>query len=146
MKRLARPFIVLLSLGVISMSWAQSATHPSPYINVSPVPNVSQQNPLQQQVALQFPETVKNTEQAIAYLLVGSGFTLSDKAQWDESLKALMQTPLAVTQQTLGPLPLQQALLTLAGPAFQLLVDPVHRKIAFRLRPDFQKLYGDRPS
>ncbi len=142
MKQSVRIVIAALGLGVVSMSWALSETHPSPYISVSPVPDISQQNPLQQQVTLQFPETVKTTGQAIAYLLVGSGFTLSDKAQWDESLKALMQTPRAVTQQTLGPLPLQQALLTLAGPAFQLLVDPVHRKVAFRLKPDFQTLYG----
>ena len=43
----------------------------------------------------------------------------------------LFALPLPEVHRQLGPMSLQQALETLAGPAFQLVEDPVHRLVAF---------------
>ena len=43
----------------------------------------------------------------------------------------LLDLPLPEAHRTLGPLPLRTALAILAGPAFRLVEDPVHRLISF---------------
>jgi len=50
-----------------------------------------------------------------------------------EEAKVLLDLPLPAIHRTIGPMTLDRALNTLSGEAFELIVDPVHRKVAFEL-------------
>ncbi|MGH8490231.1 MAG: FimV/HubP family polar landmark protein, partial [Gammaproteobacteria bacterium] len=55
-------------------------------------------------------------------------------------LPTLLGWPLPAVHRTLGPMRLDEALKTLAGPAHYLVVDPVHRLVSFELREPYQGL------
>lgn len=92
--------------------------------------------PLSAIVAVRFPRPVQTVEQAVQHLLDGSGYRLAGAP--DSPAAIMLAQPLPKVHRSLGPLPLDQALQTLAGPVFQLVQDPLHRRIAFELctQPD----------
>ena len=96
----------------------------------------AQAAPLSVIVAVRFPGPVQTVEQAIQHLLDGSGYRLAGAP--DSPAAIMLAQPLPEVHRSLGPLRLDQALQTLAGPVFQLVQDPLHRRIAFELclQPD----------
>ena len=59
----------------------------------------------------------------------------------------LMVLPLPAVHRSIGPMSLKRALETLAGPAFLLIEDPVHRLVAFeRCAMEWQAVQGTVPS
>ena len=50
--------------------------------------------------------------------------------------------PLPMVDRDFGPMTISQGLETLAGSHFQLLIDPVHRQIAFRLKLNLYPLFA----
>ena len=65
------------------------------------------------------------------YLLQRSGYRLAATESTAPETLALFALPLAAVHRHLGPMTLREALETLAGPAFHLVQDPVHRLITF---------------
>ena len=59
------------------------------------------------------------------------GYRLAPEAAADASREVLLALPLPGPHRALGPMPVQTALETLAGPAFRLVEDPVHRLVTF---------------
>ena len=87
--------------------------------------------PLSAMVAVRFPRPVQTVEQAVQHLLDGSGYRLAGAS--DSPAAIMLAQPLPEVHRSLGPLRLDQALQILAGPVFQLVQDPLHRRIAFEL-------------
>ena len=67
------------------------------------------------------------------FLLARSGYVLAEDSVLSKEAKALLRLPLPHIHRKIGPMTLDRALHTLSGDAFELVVDPVHRKIAYEL-------------
>ncbi len=101
------------------------------YATVRAVPTLAQINLLAAPVTVQFPGSVDTVGQAVAHLLRPSGYRLAAEAVAEPARAMLLRLPLPAAHRTLGPMPLQSALETLAGPAYRLAEDPVHRLVSF---------------
>jgi type IV pili sensor histidine kinase/response regulator len=97
------------------------------------IPPEDQLNPLKVVIKTKIPKGIATVGDSVAYLLVRSGYTLADQAVLSENAKSLLSLPLPEIHRTIGPMTLDNALRTLSGSAFELVVDPVHRKVAFVL-------------
>ena len=112
------------------------------YTVVSATPTVAQDNILSVIVTINFPVPIQTVGDAIHHLLQPSGYSLARfDAQGPEVIQ-LLSLPLPDVHRSLGPMSLQDALLTLASPAFRLSSDPVHRLIAYDLKPDYQREFA----
>ena len=69
--------------------------------------------------------------EAVQHLLSGSGYRLAAETVADSARSGLLGFPLPEAHRSLGPMLLQDALETLAGPAFRLVEDPLHRLVSF---------------
>ena len=101
------------------------------YATVQAVPTSAQVHLLSAMVRVQFPASVVNVGQAVEHLLQPSGYRLASESAADPFRRTLLNLPLPEPHRVLGPMPLQTALETLAGPAFRLVEDPVHRLVSF---------------
>lgn len=93
-------------------------------------PSEAQADPLQAMTTVQFPDQVRTVGDAIGHLLQQSGYRLAGSEVTGPASVYLMALPLPAVHRSLGPLPLERALETLAGPAYRLVEDPVHRLVA----------------
>ena len=94
-------------------------------------PTEAQADPLQATITVQFPESVRTVGVAVRHLLQQSGYRLAESEATGSESAYLIALALPAVQRSLGPMTLRQALETLAGPAFHLVEDPVHRLVAF---------------
>ncbi|MDX1252269.1 MAG: conjugal transfer protein [Gammaproteobacteria bacterium] len=84
-------------------------------------------------INVRFPQQVSTVGEALDFLLRRSGYRLVDT---DSPAMAILQAlPLPAVHRQLGPLTLNNALLTLAGSAYRLSVDPLHRTLSFNAAP-----------
>jgi len=111
------------------------------YLSTPLKPTLAQQDLLQQRLEIKFPQNILTIEQAIQFTLQFSGYRLVDLNALQAPVREMLSQPLAQINRSFGPMTLEQALETLVGPAFCLLVDPVHRLISFQLKPAYRKLY-----
>ncbi len=105
------------------------------YAMVRAVPTRAQIDLLAAPVTVQFPASVDTVGKAVEHLLRPSGYRLAADAVADPSRAVLLGLPLPAVHRTLGPMPLQSALETLAGPAYRLVEDPLHRLVSFERCP-----------
>jgi type IV pili sensor histidine kinase/response regulator len=103
------------------------------YSHVRNVPLADQFNPLKVVVSTTFPSQLQSVGQAMNFLLLRSGYEMANTLVLSDEAIELLRLPLPEVHRQIGPITLDQALKTLAGDAFDLIVDPVHRKIAFEL-------------
>ena len=101
------------------------------YSTVQPAPSLAQQDPLTAPVVSVLPASVTRIGEAVETLLGPSGYRLASPFAAEAERAELLNLPLPEVHRTLGPLPLRTALAILAGPAFRLVEDPVHRLISF---------------
>ncbi len=101
------------------------------YSMYSATPTTAQQDLLAATVTLRFPTRIQSVGESIQYLLQRSGYRLADPDVAGDDTRALFALPLPAVHRHLGPVALRDALQTLAGPAFLLVQDPVHRLITF---------------
>jgi len=97
------------------------------------LPTAAQADLLSTTITIRFPERIQTIGEAVRYLLQRSGYRLTDQHAVNSVTAGLLGLPLPAVHRNLGPITLQQALETLAGPVFRLVQDPVHRLIAFEL-------------
>ena len=98
------------------------------YTLVELVAEPAQRNLMQQIVDITIPPTLDATVgDAMRHALLRSGYRLCASAQ----ATVLFQLPLPAADLHLGPLTLREALLTLAGPAWDLSVDDAFRCVCF---------------
>jgi len=98
------------------------------YTLVELAPTAAQQNLLLQVVDVAVPDTLNaSVGDALRHVLQRSGYRLCDGHDAD----ALLTWPLPAAHYRLGPVVLRDALLTLAGPAWDLQVDHGTRRVCF---------------
>lgn len=101
------------------------------YSVVAAVPTEAQADLLATTMTVRFPERIRTLGEAVRYLLQRSGYRLAGTDSIGPDTIALFALPLPTVHRSLGPMTLRNALETLAGPAFSLVQDPVHRLITF---------------
>lgn len=132
--------LCLILLGSATTSFASNASI-SRYLAVAVKPQNEQQDLLQQQIQIKFPQNVLTIKQAIQFILQFSGYRLADNQAMDKPALEMLSQPLPEVDRTFGPMTLIQGLTTLSGKTFYLLVDPVHRLMAFKVRTNYHELY-----
>lgn len=101
------------------------------YTLVELVPEPAQRDLMEQVVEVAIPPTFDaSVGDAMRHVLRRTGYHLCDAAD----TTALYALPLPAAHLRLGPLALRDALLVLAGPAWDLLVDDASRQVCFRRR------------
>ena len=106
-------------------------------------PTEAQADPLQATITVQFPDRVRTVGDAVKHVLRQSGYRLSRSETTGPASAYLMALPLPAVHRSVGPMPLKGALETLAGPAFRLIEDPVHRLVVFeRCAMEWQAVQG----
>ena len=103
------------------------------YSLVKNIPPVDQLNPLKVVIKTRIPQSIKTVGETVDFLLVRSGYSLADQSVLSKEAKILLKHDLPQVHRVIGPMTLDQALHTLSGSAFELVVDPVLRKVAFEL-------------
>ncbi len=101
------------------------------YSQYSATPNAAQIDLLATAITVQFPERIQTIGEAIPYLLQRSGYRLAAAKSIGPDTAILFALPLPAVHRSMGPMTLKDTLETLAGPAFHLVQDPVHRLITF---------------
>ena len=101
------------------------------YSLLAATPTQAQAELLATTMTVRFPERIQTVGEAVRYLLQRSGYRLAHVESIAPETIALFALPLPAVHQNLGPMSLRDALETLAGQAFNLVQDPVHRLITF---------------
>ncbi len=114
------------------------------YSAIVPGPSPEQADPFALPIDTEFFYSVQTVGHALKQVLAHSGYRLASLAASCPSLPILLGWPLPAVHRTLGPMRLDEALGTLAGPAHYLVVDPVHRLVSFELREPYQGLVQTR--
>jgi conjugative transfer region protein (TIGR03748 family) len=124
-------------------SQAEGIYRISRYATVNPVATSEQSHPLSVVVTLNFTDQVHTVGDAIHHLLSRSGYRLADVSVSDPALPVLLDQPLPLIHRRLGPITIENALVTLAGDAWDLVVDPVNRLVSFELLDQYRSLAGN---
>jgi type IV pili sensor histidine kinase/response regulator len=130
--------MVLLFLFFSATTQAESLYRISRYASIKPVATPEQQNPLAVVLNISFTDEVNTVGEALDVLLSNSGYRLADFDASDPALPILLSRPLPKIHRKLGPITLDNALITLAGSAWDLVVDPVNRLISFELLEEYR--------
>jgi len=101
------------------------------YSVIAAVPTKAQVDLLATALTIRFPERIQTLGEAVRYLLQRSGYRLAKVESIGPDTVMLFALPLPAVHRSLGPMTLKDALETLAGPAFNLVQDPVHRLVTF---------------
>lgn len=98
------------------------------YTLVEMVPEPAQRDLLRQVIEISIPPTLDvSVGDALRHVLLRTGYRLCDAPD----AASLFTLPLPAAHLRLGPLPLRDALLALAGPAWELSVDDAARAVCF---------------
>ena len=111
------------------------------YTNVKNIAPLDQINPLKVVIKTSIPQSVSTVRESVEFLLIRSGYLLADDEVLSTEAKILLSHTLPEVHRTIGPMTLDQALHTLSGEAFELIVDPVNRKVAFELSEKIARVY-----
>ncbi len=75
---------------------------------------------------------------ALIEILEGTGYRLAHDQIADPEISRLYRQPYPELQRNIGPEPLRRVLKRLAGPGWQLVVDPVNRLLTFELHSRYR--------
>lgn len=116
---------------------AQSQIRYDRYTIISTNPKPDQLQLLDQIIDLRILDTLSpSVHQAMTYALRHSGYRLCSSTG---SVGVLFAHPLPASQYRLGPISVRDAMQMLAGPAWEMQVDELERRICFSVRPAFQR-------
>ena len=103
------------------------------YSTLRAAPTEAQIDLLANIVTVSMPASTLSVGDAVRHLLKDSGYRLASAPMAEPGRAALLRLPLPAVHRSLGPMSVRDALETLAGPAFRLVEDPVHRLVSFEL-------------
>ena len=96
----------------------------------------AQVNPLVAIAQFKCQPQVETIGDAILQVLQNTSYALVPDKQLSQLAQETLKKPLPITVRTLGPLPIKEAVLVLMGKeVFDLVVDPTHRLINFKIKP-----------
>jgi type IV pili sensor histidine kinase/response regulator len=128
------PFVVLataVALGLGSSYVSASEARVARYSEISLSPSEAQRDPLLSPVQTLVPHELILIGDTVDWLLEPSGYRLASASSGVPERAMFLALRLPDVQRTLEGLPIRTALQTLAGSAFRLVEDPVHRLISF---------------
>lgn len=146
--------------GVSPIAMAEDSSLPSTvsvmqvarYSVIRPGPTPGQQDLLAVSLPRQVPNEIATVGGALEWVIKDSGYRLADSDRLTSDVKALMNLPLPNAHRRFQALPLKAVIALLAGPAFVLVHDPVHRLLAFEhcrhstQRPDAHQSTQESPT
>ncbi len=114
------------------------------YTVISTRPKPDQLQLLDQIIDLRIPDALTpSVHQAMTYALRHSGYQLCSATG---NVGVLFAHPLPASQYRLGPISVRDAMQMLAGPAWEMQVDELARRICFSVRPAYQRPAPSIPS
>ena len=116
---------------VASMNLQAKDLQVARYSLFAATPTQAQAELLATTVTVRFPNRIQGVGEAVRYLLQRSGYRMANIEATSPDTIELFTLPLPAVHRSLGPIMLRDALKTLAGPAFHLVQDPVHRLVTF---------------
>ena len=135
----ALAMVLAATSATVSANACASDVRVGRYSLLSAEPTEGQTDLLAMTVTVHFPAQVQTVGESVQYLLRRSGYRLAETQALAPETTDLLLLPLPSAHRQLGPMALRRALATLAGPAFHLVEDPVHRLVAFeRCAPDWR--------
>ena len=140
--RISQVGVILATLLITSPIIAEDMIQVGRYSKIPNTPTAEQLNPLRVIIKTKMPQSVKTVGEAVDFLLVRSGYSLVDRRMMSDETKELMDMALPRVHRSIGPLTLDVALRSLSGHAFELVVDPVRRKVTYELASRI-KIEGD---
>lgn len=110
------------------------------YTQADLAPRQDQLSPLESIVNISFSTEVTNVGEALVELIDGSGYELIHlSGEYGQPVDTiLMNQVLPRTLQSVGPVPMREALEALAGPAWQLRVNELGRELWFELQQQYR--------
>ncbi len=127
-------YLIFLLFASIAVMASDRNIEMGRYLSVSSKPLHEQENLLAQVFQVHFPQGVQTVGDAMHYLLKNSGYSLVNEAHQSEALKNTLKKPLPLIDRHFGPMTLKDALVTLVGPAFYLVNDPLNREVNFKVK------------
>lgn len=124
----------------VALAQSVSLTQVSRYQTIKNQPLSAQADLLSPIIQVHFFSNIKTIGDAINDILRYSGYALIESRQQSSDLQNMLKKPLPLVDRDLGPMPLRQALTVLAGSAFNLSVDPLHRTINFQVKREFERI------
>lgn len=111
------------------------------YTEVSNQVSYAQNYPLSVIVDTTLPQSVGTVKDALQFLLARSGYSLIETSAAPEPTQILFSHPVPSVQRTIKHVSLKNALKMLAGDKFNLIIDPVYRRVSFELDQSVKVLY-----
>ena len=110
-------------------------TRQSRYTTASSAPDIAQTDPLEAIVRISLPRTgIATVGDAVAYVLLRTGYRLGPQQQSDSQAGAVLTMPLPEVHRELGPYPVRAALSVLLGTPFELSIDRAQRVVSYRTK------------
>ena len=131
--------LLLAILTSTAYSFDESSNEVGRYLSVTEKPRSSQVNLLSQTMLVRFPQSIQTIGDAMNYLLRFSGYSLVARDHMNNALRTTITKPLPAVDRQFGPIALDVGLVTLAGPAFSLIQDPINRTVDFKLKTSYSK-------
>ena len=129
--RIATVAVAAVLCIVVSVNLQANDIQVGRYSLYTATPTQAQRDLLAVTATVRFPDGIQTVGEAVRYLLQGSGYRLAETESIGPEAMGLFALPLPTVHQQMGPMTLRAALETLAGPAFNLVQDPVHRLITY---------------
>lgn len=137
--------VMMIEMGAVH---AESAEVIGRYTSMAPIEAVGQHDLLAAPIIAPFKPTVTMVGEAIWVVLRGTGYSVSSLSDGPTERAALLALPLPAAHRDLSGRSVRAALETLAGPAFKLVEDPVHRLVSFerchRVAPPVSEIVAPR--
>jgi conjugative transfer region protein (TIGR03748 family) len=105
-------------------------------------PSAEQLNPLLMIIDVHLPRELRTVEDAAMYLLHRSGYHLSHGPGGHRVSDAILTKNIPDVHRHLGPMTLQDGLITLGGQGYRLLIDPINRVVGYDINPQDQQAGG----
>lgn len=139
------PITPILANGVdhYGQVYQDNVTQIDRYATVENRASAAQINPLLAIAQFRFQPSVQTIGDAIHQVLQNTSYQLVPENQLPEIAKETLTKPLPITVRSLGPISIKDAVLVLMGKeVFNLIVDPAHRLINFRVKPGLIHVLG----
>ena len=134
--------MMLVSM-LISHQVANAETHYTQfgrYLSVTNAPVFDDHYALNATVQRDFPPSIQTVGQAITDTLNQTAYQLLPPQESTPAVRALYSQQLPAYLRSIGPMTLKDALLSLSGNVYQLVIDPVHRLVTYKVRQQYQRL------
>lgn len=135
-------FLILLII-TVSTSYSGNTVVGGRYSTISLDPLAEQVNPLLAIAEFKFTAQVQTVGEAVDLVLRQTGYEIISDQNQSNNVRLTLKKPLPVTVRSLGPIKISDALEVLMGQnVFQLVEDPLNRKVNFKLRKEFISKIG----